>query len=286
MSLGTLKKRSIKSAAPMSGGDVHLLKDLVLTFQSASQALEKSYNELQDRVRILSQELEQEREQRIRLERMAAMGEMAMELAHEIRNPLASIELYASMLDGNYAEQIVRSVRLLNHSVTNVLQFGRPIVPSPKWISVPALLEGIRAVVQPLAAQKHVSLEAVCEPACAVMADHELMHRMLLNLVLNALRETPTDGTIRLYAYDAEERGVTITVEDSGPGIPQATIARIFDPTFSTHRDGCGLGLSIVKHIVDSHHGTISVESSKSVTRFIITLPHNTEVVSELSASC
>src|SRR5262245_14720333 len=86
----------------------HLFRDLILTFQTASEALEKSYRELQDRVQVLSTELEQEKGQRIRLERLAAMGDMAMELAHEIRNPLASIELYASMLEGEFAEQIVR----------------------------------------------------------------------------------------------------------------------------------------------------------------------------------
>jgi len=259
----------------------------VLTFQSASEALEKSYRELQDRVRILTSDLEKERDHRIRLERLAAMGEMSMELAHEIRNPLASIELYASMLDGEFADQIVRSVRLLNHSVTNVLQFGRPIVPSPKRISVNTLLEGIRAVAQPLAAQKRISLDVVCDPDCELVADHELLHRMLLNLVLNALRETPTDGTIRLIAGNAAGRSVTLAVEDSGPGIPEAMMARIFDPMFSTHREGCGLGLSIVKRIVDSHQGRVSVESSKNGSRFIINLPHsNTEVVSEPSASC
>jgi len=262
------------------------LKDLVLTFQSASEALEKSYRDLQDRVRILTSDLEKERDHRIRLERLAAMGEMSMELAHEIRNPLASIELYASMLDGEFADQIVRSVRLLNHSVTNVLQFGRPIVPSPKWISVNMLLEGIRAVAQPLAAQKHILLDVVCDPDCELVADHELLHRMLLNLVLNALRETPTDGTIRLMAGYAAGRSVTLAVEDSGPGIPEAMMARIFDPMFSTHREGCGLGLSIVKRIVDSHHGRISVESSKNGSSFIINLPHNTEVMSEPPASC
>jgi signal transduction histidine kinase len=281
----------------------HLLKDLVLTFQSASEALEKSYRDLQDRVRVLTMELEKERDQRIRLERLAAMGEMSMELAHEIRNPLGSIELYASMLDGEFADQIVRSVRLLNHSVTNVLQFGRPIVPSPKWMSVNTLLEGIRAVAQPLAAQKHIHLVAGCDPDCVLVADHELMHRMLLNLVLNALRETPTDGAICLTADHVAGSHVTLTIEDNGPGIPEAKMARIFDSTFSTHRDGCGLGLSIVKRIVDSHHGRISVESSKNGSRFIITLPVNNderianaspvgrsqqgmEVVSEQAASC
>src|SRR5438034_11834640 len=127
----------------MSGNAISL-EDLFTRFQSASETLERSYRELQERVQSLTGELEREREERIRLERLAAMGEMAMELAHEIRNPLGSIELYASMLEGEYAEQIVRSVRLLNHSVTNVLQFGRPVVPEPERMSVSRLLERLR----------------------------------------------------------------------------------------------------------------------------------------------
>src|SRR6059036_1047546 len=127
------------------------LQDLIARFQSASVSLEQSYGELQGRVRSLTVEVEREREERVRLERLAAMGEMAMELAHEIRNPLGSIELYASMLNGEYAEQIVRSVRLLNHSVTNVLQFGRPVVPVPERMSVDRLLEGTRVFLQPIA---------------------------------------------------------------------------------------------------------------------------------------
>src|SRR5437763_15735670 len=103
-------------------------------------SLEHSYSELQKRVTSLSAELQKEREEKVRLERLAAMGEMAMELAHEIRNPLGSIELYASMIEGDYAEQIVRSVRLLNHTVTNTLQFGKPIQPVFERTSLAALL--------------------------------------------------------------------------------------------------------------------------------------------------
>src|SRR4026207_2191427 len=137
---------------------VMMLEDLVTRFQAASESLETSYRELQARVETLTEELEREREERIRLERLAAMGEMAMELAHEIRNPLGSIELYASMLQGEYAEQIVQSVRMLNHSVTNVLQFGKPIVPVPADMSVNRLLEGIRAFLQPIAQQKRIRI--------------------------------------------------------------------------------------------------------------------------------
>src|SRR5215468_7546597 len=181
----------------MSGVPVSL-EDLVTRFQSASDSLERSYRELQGRVQSLTADLEREREGRIRLERFAAMGEMAMELAHEIRNPLGSIELYASMLEGDYAEQIVRSVRLLNHSVTNILQFGKPIMPMPERMPVRPLLEGIRVFLEPMAAQKQIQIVTDCDPDCFVVADHELLHRMLLNLVLNAIRELPTDGTVCL----------------------------------------------------------------------------------------
>jgi signal transduction histidine kinase len=263
----------------MSGHAI-TLEDLVTRFQSASESLERSYRELQGRVQSLTAELEREREERIRLERLAAMGEMAMELAHEIRNPLGSIELYASMLEGEYAEQIVRSVRLLNHSVTNVLQFGRPIVPAPERISVNRLLEGTRAFLQPMAQQKGIRIVTDCETDCFAVADHELLHRMLLNLVLNALRETPTDGTVSLKGHVAG-CDVLIVVEDSGPGIQEERLTRIFDPMFSTSREGCGLGLPIVKRIVESHRGTVAVSSSRAGTRFLISIPQNMEVLSE-----
>src|SRR5262245_28634956 len=142
------------------------LEELICRFQSASETLEHAYRELQGRVQCRTEELEREREERGRLERLAAMGEMAMELAHEIRNPLGSIELYASMLQGDYAEQIVQSVRLLNHSVTNVLQFGKPIVPSPDRISINELLEGVAMFLQPVAQQKGIRILAECEPEC------------------------------------------------------------------------------------------------------------------------
>ena len=112
------------------------------------------------------------------------------------------------------------------------------------------------------------------------VADLELLHRMLLNLVLNALRETPTDGTVSLKGQVAG-CDVSIVVEDTGPGIQEEQLARIFDPMFSTSREGCGLGLPIVKRIVESHNGTVSVGSSRNGTRFLITIPHNMEVVRE-----
>src|SRR5215472_16041848 len=149
-------------------GHAFTLEDLVTRFQSASESLERSYRELQGRVQFLTKELEREREERIRLERLAAMGEMAMELAHEIRNPLGSIELYASMMHGEYAQQISRSVRLLNHTVSNTLQFGKPIRPVPEEMSAAVLLDRVKSFIEPLAARKNIEIEMHCQPGCTM----------------------------------------------------------------------------------------------------------------------
>jgi len=150
-------------------------------------------------------------------------------------------------------------------------------------MSVDRLLEGIRVFLQPVADQKHIRIATDCERDCFAVADYELLHRMSLNLVLDALRETPMDGTVSLKGQVAGRD--IIEVEDSRPGVQDERMARIFDPMFSTSREGCGLGLPIVKRIVESHNGTITVSSSQAGTRFQIAIPHNMEVVRESVAS-
>jgi len=269
-----------------------LLHELADRFQSASSSLERSYKDLQETVRTLSMQLQKERDERIRLERLAAMGELAMELAHEIRNPLGSIELYASMAEGEYAEQIVRSVRLLNHTVSNILQFGTAIHPVLKEVRFSQLLDGVHDLLQPLAAKKNLNIIVSCDWDCTGAGDYELLHRMLLNLVLNALRVTPAEGKIYLFAQ-TEGDDIRIIIRDTGPGIPSDTLPRIFDPLFSTSPEGCGLGLPIVKRVVESHAGTIAVRSSPAGTTFHICLTaaarnsgeiHSKEVIHESTA--
>jgi two-component system sensor histidine kinase FlrB len=252
-------------------GDVRDFETLFDRFQVTAESLESAYAALQERVRLLQEELEDERAQRIELERLAAMGEMAMELAHEIRNPLGSIELFASMLDGPYAEQIVRGVRLLNHAVTNVLDFGQPINPVFDAVDLPAIARDAAIFLEPLASGKDVRIGCEGHSRVTALGDRELLHRMLLNLLLNALREVPRGGMI---AIETIRRGdhAWISVADNGRGIPPEIAGKIFDPMFSASRDGCGIGLSVVRRIVESHGGEIAVDSSTEGTRFRIRL--------------
>jgi two-component system OmpR family sensor kinase len=117
-----------------------------------------------------------------------------------------------------------------------------PHVPAPEGTSVFRLLEGIRAFLEPVAERKHIQIATECEADCFAVVDHQLLHRMLRNLVLNAQRETPRDGTISLKGLVAGS-DVFIEVEDSGPGIQEERLARIFDPMFSASREGSVSGL-------------------------------------------
>jgi signal transduction histidine kinase len=170
--------------------------------------------------------------------------------------------------------------------------FGKPINPVRERISLCRMLEGIRGFLEPVADPKRIRVEAGCDSDCYALADHELLNRMLVTLVLHALRETPMDGTVRLWAYVAG-CDILIEVEDTAPGIHDEALDRIFDPMFSSNTEGFGLGLPVVRQIVESHDGQIQVQSSAVGTSFKIRLRNatdgecrNTEVVSESTAGC
>lgn len=143
-------------------------------------------------------------------------------------------------------------------------------------MSVYRLLEGIRVFLQPVAQLKGIRIVTDCDPDCFAVADDEVLHRMLPDLVFNALREIPTDGSVSLKGQVAG-RDFLIEVEDTGTGIQEECLARIFDPMLSTSREGCGLGLPIVRRIVESPNGMIHVSSSRKGTRFLKAKPHNGE---------
>jgi signal transduction histidine kinase len=188
------------------------------------------------------------------------------------------------MTEGEHAEQIVRSVRLLNHTVSNILQFGTAILPVLRKVSFYDLLQGVRGLLGPIAQQKQVRLEVQCDPSCVGAADYELIHRIMLNLVLNALREIPAQGRIRMSAA-IEGSHVAIQVEDNGPGIPADILPRIFDPLLSTNQQGNGLGLPVVKRIVEAHGGTIDVTSSTWGTAFHICLMDAARLSADLAGT-
>jgi two-component system NtrC family sensor kinase len=229
----------------------------------------------------------QEREQRlIRSERLATVGRMAAQITHEVRNPLASIGLYAELLGDEIAEKgpeprrllssIASEVDRLTEITENYLRFARfpeaKLEPEDLGAVVESVLEFSRAEL----AQAGISLDiAVGSGLPDIAGDESQLRQALLNLVRNAREAMSTPGGGRLrVTVDAADGQVRLRLSDTGAGIAEADLAKIFDPFFSTKDKGTGLGLALVQQIVAEHAGRIDVESAPGKgTTFTLSFP-------------
>lgn len=224
-----------------------------------------------------------------RSEKLAAVGRLAASVAHEIRNPLSSIRGFAGYLaarlndwpkEKQYAEIMVDEVDRINRVITDLLFLSRPRLPEMAPVSVSALLRHVAALVHRDAAERGVAVQCdATETPGEIVVDRNQMTQVLLNLVINALNAV-TDGTgaVDLGSAEAPDgNSVDIWVEDNGCGIPASERQRIFEPFFTSRDNGTGLGLTIVRNLVEGHGGSIRWHSpppgrSKG-TRFVIRLP-------------
>jgi PAS domain S-box-containing protein len=213
-------------------------------------------------------ELEQ---QTHRAQRLQAMGEMAVQLAHEIRNPLGSIELFASLLKSElkanddartWAEQISTGIQFLNTIVSNMLSFARSSRPQLREFDLGELIEKTLSFIEPIFAQRkiHVGRSDSPEPV-RLRGDPDMLRQMLMNLFMNALQAIPEQGKIMVRTRRSLPDWVEIEVEDTGIGIAPENLNRIFDPFFTTSEHGTGLGLSLVHQIVEKHNGKVTAQS-------------------------
>jgi signal transduction histidine kinase len=215
-------------------------------------------------------------EQALRTNRLAAMGEMAAQLAHEIRNPLGSIEIFASLLsrdlkgDPNQklADNIVIGVKSLNAVVTNMLTFTRTIAISPERVDFNELVTETLGFLEQVLQVQGIELEMrLADDVGEVDIDPELFKQLILNLAQNAINAMERSSPARLVvqtgqsALEDGRAGVELIIADSGCGISADNLARIFDPFFTTRKGGTGLGLSVVSQIVEKHGGLITAES-------------------------
>lgn len=224
-----------------------------------------------------------------RRNRLEAMGQMVGCIAHEIRNPLGSVELFASLLRKDlrdqpqlktYAEHISVAVQSMDRLLSNLLVYTKPDCSKAEWQETELLIREV------LTLASHAMAPASIEVCCLVdsqvsqlWCDGGKMKQVLLNLVLNAVQAMPHGGRLTITAAlapasTAEIPAMRLTVRDTGRGIPTELQSRVFDPFFTTKDQGTGLGLAIVHALVEAHHGRIDVESTPGQgTSFIITLP-------------
>jgi signal transduction histidine kinase len=211
-------------------------------------------------------------QQATREERLQAMGMMAAELAHEIRNPLGSLALFAGMLVEDLQEnpealelsrKIQDGVQRLNTLLTNILTFSRDLVPKPSLIQLkPFWEEAKKAAGLPEDVEWHNKVP----PSATWHADPGLLRQVAVNLLQNAMRAMEASPKRKLSLMASKEIIDSklqwfVALEDTGHGIPKDSLPRIFDPFYSTFGGGTGLGLAVSHRIITAHNGILHVES-------------------------
>jgi two-component system sensor histidine kinase FlrB len=218
-----------------------------------------------------------------RNQRLAAMGEMAAQLAHQLRTPLAAALLYAGNLENpelpatsriSIAQKTVARLKHLERLIQDMLMFARGEVLGRETFAVAEMLAEIAQTFEPLAKSRGIIFRVGDECAGAALAgQRKSILGALTNLLENALQAVEPGGRIDL---DARRDGalILLAVRDNGRGMNAATAARLFDPFFTTRADGTGLGLSIARGVARAHGGGIDVVSSPGAgAEFILTLP-------------
>jgi two-component system NtrC family sensor kinase len=246
----------------------------------------RSHDEIGDLARELDAMANavEEREHRlIRSERLATVGRMAAQVTHEVRNPLASIGLYAELLGDEagasgearrLVDSISSEVDRLTEITENYLRFAKLPQPKLEREDLSALVASVAEFARAELGQSRISLETElpAQPVDAAVDENQI-RQALLNLIRNA-REAMADGGLLKIAVRPDGDSAAITVTDSGPGISADNLPKVFDPFFSTKAKGTGLGLALVQQIAAEHGGRAEVESTEGKgTTFRLVLP-------------
>lgn len=267
-SADNLEAESSKTATP-SQKRIEELGRIIMAYSEVTERLQKSHEQLTQTVQKLQLELGEKNRQLERRNRLAALGEMAAGMAHEIRNPLGAIQLYASMLAGDLkgmpesarvVDKIAGGVRRLEDIVSKVLHFSRDLRVNPTEGDVAELVAECVELASPRAEGKKVRIVSDGVHDLAAKFDRVMMSQALLNILHNAIDASSECGVVSL-AWGRDKDMVFIRIKDSGPGVPPETLDKIFNPFFTTKDDGTGLGLSIVHRVVEAHEGAVTVRN-------------------------
>lgn len=226
--------------------------------------------ELERRVRQKSYELEQAHKEIIQSAKLATLGHISAGMAHEVRNPLNSINLFTEILlttnelsDENktYLKKIKQEVERIDQILVKMLASSRSETHDAQRISLTEVIRAVLESLMPRIETQRIELRLDLEErAPSLQADLLEMEQIFTNLIGNALYEMPDGGQLDISLHaDAEK--LFVKISDSGAGIPQENLQRVFDPFFTTKEKGTGFGLSVVLRIINSYGGKIKVES-------------------------
>lgn len=269
---------------------------MTISAEPGFENLDNVMNQISQRVTTIVEQLQQSQTEALRAEQLAAVGQLAAGLAHELRNPLTSIKILIqsalppesnSVVDREDLAVINQEVDRLHDLVESFLNFARPPEPERQRVSLLELVQPTIALVSRRAAVRNIRIKLVHDqPALIVLADRSQMRQVFLNLLINAIEASPNDGEILIYLDwpavsdslkpSSRESWSGVRVIDNGRGLPEHLGERIFEPFVTTSQTGIGLGLSICRRIVEAHGGRIHAGNGPSGGAvFTVLLPIN-----------
>jgi signal transduction histidine kinase len=248
------------------------------------QELKAFSQQMEEKIQKTTADLRKTEAQLIRSEKLAALGQLAAGIAHEIRNPLTSINILIHSLTENLPTQdsrwedlkvIEEEILRMNEIVDQFLRFARPASPLFEKADLIPIFEETLQLLRPQIEKGKISVKKEFEPLPLITVDREQIKQVILNLLINGIQAMPAGGELGITGrFSKDGYWVELSIQDSGLGIPPEDMDKLFDPFFSTKEGGMGLGLSIAHRIIDQHHGKIEVESSPGKgTLFSISLP-------------
>lgn len=253
---------------PVPRRRIEVLENMAAHLAAAIQA-----NRLVDDLRQSYLRLSHAQQQLVQRERLAALGELAAAVAHEVRNPLGvifnSLGALKKLLGADAKAETLFAIleeesARINHIVTDLLDFARPAFPSLCPGSLAAVIDEAVDAAQ-AQAPAHVRFVRELDASLAMPMDQRLLRQALVNVLQNSIQAMPAGGTVTIHAA-AARRGdremARVEIRDTGCGIAAPDLPRIFEPFFTTRATGTGLGLAIVKRVVEGHRGAVEVEST------------------------
>jgi len=279
---GTFCRGTVQGALAQKIGDCRKCVVYKESCGDEIQELVEVFNQMVKDLKHNLIELEKVNTEKSRMERLSALGEMATTVAHETKNPLNSIRLATSYLKKNFQGEILseflsiieEEVMRLNEITSDFLGFSKPVPLRMRTTDINAIVRSTVELVRQEATDRNIEVIILTdEHVPPVPCDFSRMKQALLNLLLNAIDASAAGDSITITTEAAGAR-MSLSVQDTGRGIPAEEIENIFKPFYTTKTRGSGLGLAIVDRIVKEHKGEIAVESAAGKgTKFTITLP-------------